>query len=336
MMHFLGEPSSLTRDTYAAPLGATNAGDGAPLGTGNLIAPGTPDGIGAGWPFQSGAGGGSGGFASTGMLAGLMQTFNNFLQTLFAQLGPILGGTPAAAAFAPSGSAFAPVGTTPPGFVPVAPGSGEQFFTSAHAGSVGDPHDSFDGTTSAGQKIDNRWNDMGAEQDLLCSDSFTGGYRVSTQVTTANKDGVTHNSSATIATNNGKTTVTVNADGTTQIVSNGKSYSLTSTAPVDLGNGETVARDADGGVVVTMTNAGGGKIVTTLTAHDGGVNVRASAENVDLGGYLVDQNPSPTPSPGFPETPIPPTSFGSGLPVPPLSQTPWSPNPDPFQAGFSP
>lgn len=165
----------------------------------------------------------------------------------------------------------------------------QQFFTSAQAGSVGDPHDSFNGTSNANGTINNRWDDMHSHGQLLSSDSFRGGYRLSTHTSQPNANGVTMNSSATVTTDNGKTSVTMNADGTSSVTRHGQSVTLQTGVSTSLGNGESVTLNRDGSLSVQMQNQNGGTIVTTLRANNGGVDVSDQAQNVDLGGYLVTQ-----------------------------------------------
>ncbi|HET9030548.1 MAG TPA: hypothetical protein VFN49_10240, partial [Candidatus Aquilonibacter sp.] len=93
----------------------------------------------------------------------------------------------------------------------------EQYFQSANGGSVGDPHLSFNGKT---------WDNMGSQPDLLHSDSFDGGYQLSTQTTPPGSNGVTYNQSATVATNYGNTNVTLDKNGNLSIAQYGDSFSL--------------------------------------------------------------------------------------------------------------
>ncbi len=170
--------------------------------------------------------------------------------------------------------------------------SGEQYFQNATGGSVGDPHLSFNGQT---------WNNMGSQPNLLSSDSISGGYQISTQATPPAANGVTYNQSATVTTNNGATNVTMNKDGNVKISQFGRSFSLEPGQSADLGNGEFVARNQDGSLAVTCNNGTGGNITTTMRSNGTGVDVNATANNVDLGGTLVNgpnaPNPVATPAP---------------------------------------
>jgi hypothetical protein len=167
------------------------------------------------------------------------------------------------------------------------PGQPQTFFSSATAHSTGDPHDGFDGTTGGGTNISDSWNDMNARPDLLRSDSFAGGYHVSTTSTAPQANGVTYNQSATVSTDGGRTNVTMNAGGSYSVTENGRSVALTQGQAVSLDGSETVTLNADGSLTVNDVNDRGGSISTTLASNGSGVDVNASASNVNLGGYLV-------------------------------------------------
>jgi hypothetical protein len=166
----------------------------------------------------------------------------------------------------------------------------QQYFTNADASSVGDPHDAFNGTSNTNGNLSNRWDDMHSHGQLLSSDSFRGGYRVSTRACQPNSNGVTTNSSATVTTDGGNTAVTLNADGTSSVVRRGQPVTLQAGTSTSLGNGESVTLNADGSLSVQMQNQNGGTIATTLKVNNGGVDVSDHAENVDLGGYLVTRS----------------------------------------------
>ncbi|MHB8148060.1 MAG: hypothetical protein ACYDGM_12480 [Vulcanimicrobiaceae bacterium] len=155
----------------------------------------------------------------------------------------------------------------------------EQYFGSANGASVGDPHLSFNGTT---------WDNMGNQPDLLHSDSFAGGFSLSTQTTPPNAQGVAWNQRATISTNYGATSVSLDNSGTASVIENGMPVQLQSGTPLDLGNGDTVTLGTDGSVQMTANNGLGGNITTTLRTNGNGVDVTCSASNVDLGGTLAN------------------------------------------------
>ncbi len=155
---------------------------------------------------------------------------------------------------------------------------GEPYFPNANGGSVGDPHLSFNGSS---------WDNMGSQPDLIDSDSFFGGYQVSTQATPPDANGVTYNASATVTTNFGATQVSLDKGGNATISQNGYSYPLQPGQSMDLGDGELATRNADGSLQVTCNNSQGGQITTTMRCNGNGVDVTTSANNVDLGGTLV-------------------------------------------------
>ncbi len=161
-------------------------------------------------------------------------------------------------------------------------GNGEAYFNNADGGSVGDPHLSFNGST---------WNNMGSQPNLLNSDSFYGGYQLSTQTTAPNENGVTYNQSATVATHFGGTQVTLDNAGNATVVQNGSSSSLAPGTTVDLGRNETVTRSQDGSLSIVCKNWQGGEITTTMRDNGAGVDVNTSAHDVNLGGALVDGAP---------------------------------------------
>jgi hypothetical protein len=215
------------------------------------------------------------------------------------------------------------------------PDPGQRFFTSATASSTGDPHDTFNGTTANGQTINGgRWSNMMNHPYLLNSDSFAGGFRVSTNVTAPNHNGVTQNDYVSVESNFGRNVVTMNKDGSFSVVENGKSLDLGVGQTRNLGNGETVTLNADRSLSIVEQNGFGGEITATLRANgEGGVNVRASAKNVDLGGYLVERSegdaiPIPVDQPPVPLAATAPTS----LPYAPYAPQPYQPyQPQPYQ-----
>jgi hypothetical protein len=158
-------------------------------------------------------------------------------------------------------------------------GCNERFFQNAAGSSEGDPHLSFDG---------NRWNSMVSQPDLLNSNSFTGGFQISTRVTPPDGKGATWNQSATISLNNGMTTIGLNSGGEPSITNCGQSISIAPGQTLQLGNGVTVGCGQNGSLCVTAQNGAGGQISTTLTAAGRGVNVDVTAHDVNLGGALVN------------------------------------------------
>jgi len=169
------------------------------------------------------------------------------------------------------------------------PQGNEQFFQTANGGSVGDPHLSFNGTTPAGGAVQSRFDSMGGHSDLLDSDSYAGGYQVSTAATNPAANGVTWNERATVSTNFGATQVSLDKSGNATIAQNGVTVSLADGQSVDLGNGESVSRAANGSLTISDVNGMGGSITTTLSDDGQGVDVSSQAAQVDLGGDLLNQ-----------------------------------------------
>lgn len=173
-------------------------------------------------------------------------------------------------------------------------GGNERYFQNASGSSEGDPHLSFNGS---------KWNSMASQPDLLNSDSFAGGFQISTQATPPNAKGVTWNQSATVSLNNGATTIEMNNQGVPTITSYGQQMSIARGQTVQLGDGESVTCEENGSLRVCAQNGEGGRIDTTLTAHGDGVNVDVTAHDVDLGGALVNgferrRDPDPQPVSG--------------------------------------
>lgn len=226
-------------------------------------------------------------------------------------------------------------GSNPSPVGPV-PQPGQQFFTSATASSTGDPHDAFSGTFANGQTLDGgRWNNMLNHPYLLNSDSFAGGFRISTNVTAPGQNGVTQNDYVAVESDFGRNVVTMNKDGSFSVVENGKSLDLGVGQTLSLGNSENVTLNADKSLTVVEQNGFGGQISATLRANgEGGVNVRASAQNVDLGGYLVERSEGgPVPVP-VDQPPVPVAGYPSptSLPYVPFQPEPYQPyQPQPYQ-----
>jgi hypothetical protein len=210
-----------------------------------------------------------GGFGGSGSLPGLFAPLMGVLQQLMQMLQSLMG----YGCNSPFGG-----GTCPPY-------GNEQFFQNATGASDGDPHLSFNGT---------QWNNMASQPDLLSSNSFAGGFRISTQVTPADAKGVTWNQSAAISMNNGATTISLNNQGQPTIVNDGQSMSIARGQTLQLGSGESVTCEQNGSLRVCAQNGTGGRIDTTLILQGHGVNVDVTAHDVDLSGALIngyDRNP---------------------------------------------
>ncbi len=259
--------------TFAAFAGGTDP-DGGPIASPSFTPLGTPaDAIARLLPPQgSGYGGGYFG-QSSGQSGGLWGAIQGLLQQLSAMLSQFASGNAA-------GNPGVP---------------GEQYYANANAASLGDPHLSFNGTA---------WDNMGNQPDLLHSDSFPGGFSLATQTTAPNAQGVAWNQRATISTNYGATSVSLDNAGTATVMQNGMPIEVQTGTPLNLGNGDTVMLGTDGSVQMTANNGLGGSITTTLRKNGNGVDVTCNASNVDLGGALAS---GPT---GVPQSP----AGGNGLP----------------------
>ncbi len=256
----------------------------------------------------------SGGFGSSaGSLGGAMSGFFGLVGNLFSQiqsyLAQAMGNGSSVSASQGYGSTAAP-----------AANQGQTFYGSADANSVGDPHESFDGTTGAGNAVNGKWDSMRSHPDLLDSNSFAGGYRVSTQATQANSNGVTLNQSGSVTTASGNTTVSLNAAGQYTVTSYGNNVSLQQGQTVDLGNGENVTLNADNSLTVNDGNGQGGSITTTLSTNgSGGVDVKTHANQVDLGGYLANRSDGAA---AWPAAGSPPAALQTGGFAPPFTALP--------------
>lgn len=211
-----------------------------------------------GFAGDPGAGNGIGGLLGGLSGTSLFGEIGELLQSLGAMLQQLMGGT----GFGGGGNGC------------------QRYFGSATGSSTGDPHLSFDG---------NHWSNMTSQPNLLDSNSFPGGYHISTQVTQPNQNGVTYNDSATIASGYGTTNVTLDKSGNVSILQQGMQIPIAAGQTIDLGGGQTVTRTQNG-LQMVAANGAGGQIATTLTANGTGVDVQTSANNVDLGGALVYGN----------------------------------------------
>jgi hypothetical protein len=243
------------------------------------------------------------GAANSGQADGSQSSLLGILNSLIAQLGQMVSQLGGQLGFGQGGGSFGSGGGPC--------GSAQQFFQNASGGSVGDPHLSFNGQ---------HWNDMQSQSSLIDSNSFDGGYNVSTQTTAPNEKGITWNQSAAVTTNYGSTQVTLDNQGNAMVTENGQQIALGDGESLSLGNGESVARAKDGDVTVSDTNQWGGSINTTLSDKGHEVNVSVQANNVDLGGSLVN-GPAAAPQPAtFAPQPAPPFA---PAPSPVAPGDPW-------------
>ncbi|MBV8689790.1 MAG: hypothetical protein JOZ59_06785 [Candidatus Eremiobacteraeota bacterium] len=166
----------------------------------------------------------------------------------------------------------------------------EDYFNQANGTSQGDPHLSFSGVDGNNHFETSRFDSMTDHPNLLDSNSFPGGYQLSTKVGAPLANGATLNQRATIATNFGRTQVSMNGDGSVSISRCGKQESIGNGQTLDLGHGESVTKNNDGSLTITNQNSQGGRITTTLKPNSaGGVDVAADANGVNLGGDLVTE-----------------------------------------------
>jgi hypothetical protein len=173
------------------------------------------------------------------------------------------------------------------------PGGPEQSFSNLDVGSSGDPHLAEVGTTESGQSVNAHWDSMSSHGDLVHSDQIAGGYRVSTAVTAPGSGGVTYNQSATVHTNYGQDSVTMNRDGSFSIDNAGQSVTLAKGQSTTLSGGATVSANQDGSLTVTATNAQGGSIATTMRCSGQGVDVDSHAREIALGGDAIAHGQKP-------------------------------------------
>jgi hypothetical protein len=281
------------------------------------------NGTGAGNGTTSGSGfdpyglSGSGTNSISGLLTNIMNALQQFASTL-AQSGGILSSSPSTqqTGYQQSGyqqSGYQQTGAqqtgaqqpgspqcTQPGQQPPwqnqwpqspgALGGGEQRFSNVDVSSSGDPHLAEVGTREGpggNQTVDQHWNSMTSHPDLVHTDQIAGGYRVSTAVTTPNAAGVTYNQSATVHTNYGQDSVTMNGDGSFSIDDNGHAVALANGQRTTLTGGATVSANDDGSLTVTASNTSGGFIETTLRSTGQGVDLDSHAHEIALGGDAI-------------------------------------------------
>ncbi|MBV8727734.1 MAG: hypothetical protein JO233_08105, partial [Candidatus Eremiobacteraeota bacterium] len=135
------------------------------------------------------------------------------------------------------------------------PTNPEEYFNQAAGNSQGDPHLSFNGLDGDNHLETSRFDSMTDHPNLLNSNSFRGGYQLSTKVGAPLSNGATFNQSATIATDFGRTKVSMNGDGSVSISRCGKQVPIANGQTVDLGHGESVTKNGDGSLTVVDTNA---------------------------------------------------------------------------------
>jgi hypothetical protein len=166
----------------------------------------------------------------------------------------------------------------------------QQSFADVDVSSSGDPHLAEVGTSEGpggNQAVNEHWDSMTSHGDLVHSDQINGGYRVSTAVTAPGAGGVTYNQSATVHTNYGQDSVTMNRDGSFSIDNAGQAVTLAKGQSTTLSGGATVSANQDGSLTVSATNAQGGSIATTMRCSGQGVDVDSHAREIALGGDAI-------------------------------------------------
>jgi flagellar basal body rod protein FlgG len=128
---------------------------------------------------------------------------------------------------------------------------------------------------------------MSSHADLVDSNQIAGGYRVSTSVTAPGANGVTSNQSATVHTNYGQDSVTMNRDGSFSIDNAGQSVTLAKGQSTALSGGATVTANQNGSLTISASNAQGGSIATTMSSNGQAVDVSSHAHDIALGGDAV-------------------------------------------------
>jgi hypothetical protein len=317
---------SLTPNSLASPLSGATA-DGRLFGGGGALSAG--DNISRFVPPWSNEGN-EGSYGDGSLNAGSMQSVFGSLMGVLQQLMGMLQSLMGYGCNDGSSPPYANGSCPPYGNEGCRQYGNERFFKNANGSSEGDPHLSFNGE---------KWNNMASQPDLLNSNSFAGGFRISTQASPPNAKGVTWNQSATVTLDNGATTVSMRNNGEASVTMDGRSVGIARGQTLRLGDGESVTYEQNGSLVVNAQNGSGGRIETTLSPEGKGVNVDVSAHDVDLGGALVngyerreDHEHQPVPSPG-------PIGVPGPIPVPvpsPISgpsPTPVPPFPVPVPAG---
>lgn len=288
-----------TPDAVARPWWScgTGAGSGAAFGGANDS------------PWSSGAfGSGNGsGNSISGLLTSIMNALQQFASTLTGGGAQTPGQTgwqsPSQSGCQP-GSQWSQPWQQPPWQQPQqpwqpwqgSPGASvgqEQTFSDVGISSSGDPHLTEVGTRegpAGNQPVDAHWDSMTSHPDLLHSDQIAGGYRVSTAVGTPSASGATFNQSATVHTNFGRDSVTLNRDGSFSVDDDGHAVSLTKGQPATLSGGATVMLNDDGSLTVTARNAQGGSIETLMRSTGQAVDVDAHGHEIALGGDAITRH----------------------------------------------
>jgi hypothetical protein len=212
---------------------------------------------------------------SPGGINAMLGQIVNLLQQLLGSLG---GGSSAA------GSQFCGSANAQP--------FGSATFSNATLSSTGDPHLALSGTeqnaNGTTSQINDRYDNMTSQRDLLSTNDFGNAFRVSTTASQPNASGVTYNASASASMNFGRDRVTMGAGGAVSVISNGTPVNLAAGQSVTLSGGAVVRENANGSVSIAQQNGNGEALTTTFAYNGSGVDVNATASGgVTLGGSLV-------------------------------------------------
>jgi hypothetical protein len=230
----------------------------------------------------------AGSTSTNGMLAQIMA----MVEQLTGSIGGAFGGT----GFGGNGYAGNGYGGTGyggnacGGATPPQPGAAT--FANATLSSTGDPHLALTGTLENANgtttQVNDHYDNMSSQRDLLSTNDFGDAFRVSTTATTPNANGVTYNQSATATMDFGRDRVTIGPGGAVSVTSNGNALALGAGKSVTLAGGEVVSENGSGAVSIAEQNAAGESLTTTFTNNGSGVDVSATANGgVTLGGSLV-------------------------------------------------
>jgi hypothetical protein len=264
---------------------AGGAGAGYPAG----MAGGAGDGYRPGWWGSPAA---ASSFASPSGEAGTTNGMLAQIMSMLQQLAGSIGGT-AASPYASSPYGASPYASAPQAAPPWGgPQPGTATFANATLSSTGDPHlaltgteQSANGTTTA---VNDHYDDMAAQGDLLSTRDFGDGFRVSTTATQPNASGVTYNASATATMDHGRERVTMGPGGAVSVTDDGNAVNLSAGQSITLAGGEVVSENTSGAVSIAEQNAQGQSLTTTFSNNGSGVDVNATASgDVTLGGALV-------------------------------------------------
>jgi hypothetical protein len=216
-------------------------------------------------------------------------TTNGMLGQIVSMLQQLIGGL----GFGNGGGTYASGSYAPgPSQTANAPAQQGVRFQNATLSSTGDPHLAIDGTVEnpdgGTTNVNDRYDDMKSQRDLLSTNDFGDHFRVSTTASTPNADGVTYNQSATATMDHGRDSVTMSPGGAVSVVDGGVATTIAAGQTLTLSGGETVTEATNGSVSIAERNAAGESLTTTFTDNGPGVDVSATAiGGVTLGGDLV-------------------------------------------------